>query len=53
MKNKANALSVVCAFMRNNSFVSPNMCELGITYPEYLILLVLWETREQTVNIAG
>lgn len=28
----------------------PYLDKLGITYPQYLVLLVLWETDEQTVN---
>jgi len=27
--------------------------ELGITYPQYLVLLVLWETDQQTVSEIG
>lgn len=28
----------------------PYLDELGITYPQYLVLLVLWENNNQTVN---
>ncbi len=28
----------------------PHLDKLGITYPQYLVLLVLWETDEITVN---
>ena len=28
----------------------PFLSELGITYPQYLVLLVLWEKDKQTVN---
>ncbi len=28
----------------------PHLDELGITYPQYLVLMVLWETNEITVN---
>lgn len=28
----------------------PHLEELGITYPQYLVLLVLWEQDHQTVN---
>ncbi len=28
----------------------PYLDELGITYPQYLVLMVLWETNEITVN---
>ncbi|MGF7042290.1 MarR family winged helix-turn-helix transcriptional regulator [Mucilaginibacter lappiensis] len=31
----------------------PLLEELNITYPQYLVLLVLWETNEQTVNQLG
>ncbi|HLP05717.1 MAG TPA: MarR family transcriptional regulator, partial [Paludibacter sp.] len=27
-----------------------DMDRLGITYPQYLVLMVLWENGEQTVN---
>jgi len=29
---------------------TPLLNELGITYPQYLVLMVLWQHREQTVN---
>lgn len=28
----------------------PLLDELGITYPQYLVLLILWENEQQTVN---
>lgn len=28
----------------------PFLDELGITYPQYLVLLILWENEQQTVN---
>ncbi|TVQ06692.1 MAG: MarR family transcriptional regulator, partial [Bacteroidetes bacterium] len=28
----------------------PYLDELGITYPQYLVLMVLWEKDNQTVN---
>lgn len=31
----------------------PILDELGITYPQYLVLLVLWEEQQQTVNQLG
>jgi DNA-binding MarR family transcriptional regulator len=31
----------------------PFLDELGITYPQYLVLLVLWEKGPQTVNQIG
>lgn len=31
----------------------PLLDELGITYPQYLVLLILWEQKEQTVNQIG
>ena len=35
------------------SIYRPYLDELGITYPQYLVLLILWEEREQTVNQLG
>lgn len=29
---------------------TPMLNELGITYPQYLVMMVLWEKDEQTVN---
>jgi len=31
----------------------PLLDELGLTYPQYLVLLVLWEEEHQTVNQLG
>lgn len=31
----------------------PLLDELGLTYPQYLVLLVLWESKKQTVNQLG
>lgn len=31
----------------------PLLDELDITYPQYLVLLILWEHKEQTVNQIG
>lgn len=31
----------------------PMLAELDITYPQYLVLLILWELKEQTVNQIG
>lgn len=31
----------------------PMLDKLDITYPQYLVLLVLWENRKQTVNQLG
>ena len=31
----------------------PHLEKLGITYPQYLVLMVLWETNELTVNEIG
>lgn len=28
----------------------PYLSEIGLTYPQYLVMLVLWEKNEQTVN---
>ena len=32
---------------------APYLKALGITYPQYLVLLVLWQFREQSVNAIG
>jgi DNA-binding MarR family transcriptional regulator len=32
---------------------APHLEKLDITYPQYLVLLVLWENNEQTVNKIG
>lgn len=32
---------------------SPYLTELGITYPQYLVLLTLWQFDEQSVNSIG
>jgi DNA-binding MarR family transcriptional regulator len=31
----------------------PHLLRMGLTYPQYLVMLVLWETREQTVTGLG
>ena len=31
----------------------PYLDKLGITYPQYLVLLVLWEQKETTVKALG
>jgi DNA-binding MarR family transcriptional regulator len=31
----------------------PLLAELGLTYPQYLVLLVLWENDDQTVSSLG
>lgn len=31
----------------------PLLDELGLTYPQYLVMLVLWEEKHQTVNQLG
>ena len=31
----------------------PLLAELGLTYPQYLVMLVLWEQNEQTVSTLG
>lgn len=31
----------------------PHLDEIGITYPQYLVLMVLWESDKQTVNQIG
>jgi MarR family transcriptional regulator, organic hydroperoxide resistance regulator len=34
-------------------FYEPFLKELNLTYPQYLVLLVLWENDQQTVNEIG
>lgn len=31
----------------------PLLAELGITFPQYLVMLVLWESEPQTVSAIG
>ena len=31
----------------------PHLEKLGITYPQYLVLMILWEEKESTVNEIG
>jgi len=31
----------------------PHLDEIGLTYPQYLVLMVLWENDRQTVNQIG
>lgn len=31
----------------------PHLDEIGLTYPQYLVLMVLWEKDKQTVNQIG
>lgn len=44
----------VYAFSREiTSLYRPLLEELDLTYPQYLVMLVLWEEKEQTVNQLG
>lgn len=36
-----------------NRLYGPVLRELGLTYPQYLVLLVLWEQQPQTVGALG
>ena len=36
-----------------NRFYKPLLVPLGLTYPQYLVLLVLWEADGQTVSGIG
>ncbi|MCC8409134.1 MarR family transcriptional regulator [Mucilaginibacter sp. UR6-1] len=39
------------AFSRNlTNLYRPLLAKLNITYPQYLVLMVLWEHKQQTVN---
>jgi DNA-binding MarR family transcriptional regulator len=31
----------------------PLLAELGLTFPQYLVMLVLWESEQQTVGAIG
>ena len=44
------AYSVSQAFSR---VYKPGLDRIGLTYPQYLVLLVLWEQDDQTVNQVG
>jgi len=42
------------AFSRNlTNLYRPLLAELDITYPQYLVLMILWEHKQQTVNQLG
>ncbi|QXV66744.1 MarR family transcriptional regulator [Mucilaginibacter sp. 21P] len=42
------------AFSRNlTNLYRPLLAKLDITYPQYLVLMVLWEHKTQTVNQLG
>ncbi|TDO19102.1 MarR family winged helix-turn-helix transcriptional regulator [Pedobacter duraquae] len=44
----------VYAFSREiTSLYRPLLDEMDLTYPQYLVMLVLWEEKEQTVNQLG
>ena len=36
-----------------NRLYTPVLAELGLTYPQYLVMLVLWEHQTQTVGALG
>jgi DNA-binding MarR family transcriptional regulator len=36
-----------------NRLYGPVLSELGLTYPQYLVMLVLWEAEPQTVGALG
>lgn len=36
-----------------NRLYTPVLAELGLTYPQYLVMLVLWEHEPQTVGALG
>ena len=42
------------AFSRNlTNLYRPLLAKLDITYPQYLVLMILWEHKHQTVNQLG
>ena len=36
-----------------NRFYKPKLDRLGLTYPQYLVMMVLWESEPQTVGSIG
>ena len=58
MSNLLKLENQVCfplyAFSREvTQLYKPLLDELGLTYPQYLVMLILWEEKEQTVNQIG
>jgi len=44
----------VYAFSREmTNLYKPFLYELSLTYPQYLVMLILWEEKQQTVNQLG
>jgi DNA-binding MarR family transcriptional regulator len=44
----------VYAFSREmTNLYKPFLDELSLTYPQYLVMLILWEQKQQTVNQLG
>ncbi|WP_026461384.1 MarR family winged helix-turn-helix transcriptional regulator [Adhaeribacter aquaticus] len=42
------------AFSRHiTTLYKPLLAELGLTYPQYLVMLVLWEKEQTTVKVLG
>ncbi len=44
------AFSLYGAFMAINRTYKPWLDQLGVTYPQYLVLSVLWEDDDQTIG---
>ncbi|NTE04601.1 MarR family transcriptional regulator [Agrobacterium tumefaciens] len=58
MNNLLKLENQVCfplyAFSREvTQLYRPFLDDLGLTYPQYLVMLILWEEKEQTVNQLG
>ncbi len=51
--NKQLCFPLYAASRLTTKVYGPYLKELGITYPQYLVMLVLWEDEKQTVNQIG
>ena len=55
-KIRLNDLVCFAVYSANNAFnrfYKPIMAELGLTYPQFLVLMALWETDGQSVGRLG
>ncbi len=58
MNNQLKLENQICfpvyAFSREmTNLYKPFLDELSLTYPQYLVMLILWEEKQQTVNQLG
>ena len=51
--DEALCFALYSASRAMTGFYRPRLEELGVTYPQYLVLLVLWERDEATVGELG